>query len=284
MCRLIPFAAAIVLAATATEVRLFAQNARLDPESETAQSIKPDDQGSFFLPTAESKAVVATATAAAYNEAGTAAYSNKRYEDAIAAFRGSINEDPNRSAVHTNLSVALSKVGRIREAIAEAREAVRLDPQSAGGRSVLCSLLLTTGDGAAATPCFDELLKVRPGDVAILAERSSAIFLSGKKKEGIASMTQLVQKYPSYGDGHNLLGVMLHQTHETKRALDELRAAVSIDPASATYRFNLALVQLASNDKAGALSQYRFLKESSSELADSLYRQIYGDKVVFVGK
>lgn len=281
-----PFrAASLILFAAVFTVSAAAQNARLDPERELlTQPSLADDMGAYFLPNEESKAIVTATKAAAFNDAGLAAYSHQRYDQAVVAFRRSIELDPGQAAIHLNLSIALSEAGRAAEALLEAREAVRLAPQNLKARAAVCGVSLESGDAASAMGCYAELIRLHPDDPTALAGKSTALFMRGKKSEAIASMKEVVRSFPSYGDAYNYLGVMLYQTKEMQKAVDALRTAVSIDPNSAPYRFNLGLAQLARHDKAGAVSQYEFLKSRSSELAGKLYRQIYGDKVLFIDK
>src|SRR6478735_2502208 len=111
MYRLIPFRSIVdvVLTGCLLGVVGFAQTARSEPDSEVIlMGQKSDETGAFFLPDPESKAMVAAARASALNEIGTAAYARKDYDEAIAAFRRSIEDNPALSAVHLNLSIALT--------------------------------------------------------------------------------------------------------------------------------------------------------------------------------
>jgi tetratricopeptide (TPR) repeat protein len=282
-CRRFPIMlAAMLFAASAIP----AQNARLEPKADNSiiPLEVPDDNGGFFLPNLESRTMLAAAQAAAFNEAGAAAYERGLYIEAIAAFRRSIELDDGLAAVHLNLSIALAKTGKDAEALGAALEAARLAPENTKARAAVCGLYLSSGNARTAIGCYDELIRLQPDDAPTLADRTSAIFMSGRKDEAIASMRQIVACFPAYADAQNYLGVMLYQTKQIGKAVDALRNAVSMDPASAQFRYNLGLAQMARNDKAGAVSQYTSLKTISPELANKLYRQIYADKILFVEK
>lgn len=60
--------------------------------------------------------------------------------------------------------------------------------------------------------------------------------------------------------------------------------AVELNPAQDSIRYNLAVAQYKNNDKEAALKHYFVMKNKNSRLAESLFRVIYSDKLVFVGK
>jgi len=278
--------AGILLAGSSLGINNVAQNARLEPDAELVitQAEKPDGDGAFFLPNPESRSVVAAARAVALNEVGTAAYARQSFEEAIVAFRRSIDENPTVSAVHLNLSIALAAAGRTKEAVAPALEAVRLGPQNPRARAGLCGLYLELKNAKSAIDCFDELIRSSPADPAYMAERNTALFVLGKKAEAIESMREFVRRFPSHAGGFNYLGVMLYETKDISKAIDAFRTAISVDPDSDIYRYNFGLALLAKHDKAGALAQYDLLKERSPEFAGKLYRQIYADKLLVLEK
>ena len=74
------------------------------------------------------------------------------------------------------------------------------------------------------------------------------------------------------------IGSALYRKKEYEAAAKALKRAVHLDPRRADARFNLALAQLANRNKAGAISQYNFLKESNPELAQKIYGWIFRDQ------
>ena len=64
------------------------------------------------------------------------------------------------------------------------------------------------------------------------------------------------------------------KTGKVDEQVAALRRAIAIRPSYATARFNLAIVYLHSNNKAGALQQYEALKKIDETAAESLKREI----------
>jgi uncharacterized protein HemY len=95
-------------------------------------------------------------------------------------------------------------------------------------------------------------------------------------------MEPAAAKMQNNPDFFNALGMIRFHTKHFKAAAEAFKQAVQLAPEQNEVRFNLALAQLAAQNKPGALSQYRLLSESDPELAQKLYRIIYRDKILFV--
>jgi TolB-like protein/Flp pilus assembly protein TadD len=84
--------------------------------------------------------------AEAHSALGTAFADRGQWEQAEQSFRRAIEIDPNSSAAHNHVSrFYYWPLGRIKEAVREARAAVRNDPLSPLVHSELCDVLLTAG-------------------------------------------------------------------------------------------------------------------------------------------
>jgi TolB-like protein len=84
--------------------------------------------------------------AEAHSALGTAFAARGQWEQAEQSFRRAIEIDPNSSAAHGHFSrFYYWPLGRITEAVREARAAVRNDPLSPLAHSELCDVLLTAG-------------------------------------------------------------------------------------------------------------------------------------------
>ncbi|MEO8592286.1 MAG: tetratricopeptide repeat protein [Candidatus Solibacter sp.] len=84
--------------------------------------------------------------AEAHSSLGAAFAGRGQWEQAEQSFRRAIQIDPNSSAAHGNFSrFYYWPLGRIKEAVREARAALRNDPLSPLAHSELCDVLLTAG-------------------------------------------------------------------------------------------------------------------------------------------
>ena len=77
-----------------------------------------------------------TVAIAPHHNNGVALLAQGRLEEAMAAFREAIRVKPDHANAHNNLGVALIKQGRWQEAMASFREAIRLNPKFAGRTAI----------------------------------------------------------------------------------------------------------------------------------------------------
>lgn len=76
---------------------------------------------------------------------GNVLFRQKRFEEAEAAFRQAIEQDPNYTAAYSNLGILLTQQGRFEEAEVSFRQAIEKDPNAAVGYSNLGNLLTKQG-------------------------------------------------------------------------------------------------------------------------------------------
>ncbi|KAI3784325.1 hypothetical protein L1987_43423 [Smallanthus sonchifolius] len=77
---------------------------------------------------------------------GNEDYKNGRFAEALALYDAAISIDPEKSAYRSNKSAALTCLGRLLEAVFEAREAIRIEPFYQRAHSRLATLYLRLGD------------------------------------------------------------------------------------------------------------------------------------------
>ena len=89
----------------------------------------------------------------------------RRYDDAIAEFRQSLRLNGDSAPTHYNLAFALSARGRRDEAIAELQEALRIDPDYAQAHNNLGALLQVTDRAEQALAHYRRAVEIRPDNV-----------------------------------------------------------------------------------------------------------------------
>jgi len=95
-------------------------------------------------------------------ERGVQALKAGRLGEAETAFRGVLQQGGNRAYVHNNLAIVYQQQGKHAEAVAECREAIRLDPAYAPPRVVLGGSLLALSRVAEATAELERAVKLLP--------------------------------------------------------------------------------------------------------------------------
>jgi superkiller protein 3 len=226
-------------------------------------SVKPDD-------------------AIGFNNLGVNLAKIRRYDEAIKVLQRAIEIDPRFRSAYINLCNVYDMADRPEEALEALRKAVELSPFSPAERGKECELLLLVERNQESVNCYTNLGKTAPLDATSQVNLGVGFMRLEKWSEADRFMEPVepqMQYNPRY---FNALGMIRYHTKHYKAAVEAFKQAVELDPERKDARFNLALAQLAIQNKPGALSQYRFLSESDPELAQELYRIIYRDKLVFV--
>lgn len=150
----------------------------------------------------------------AHNNSGVALFNKGDKDGAIAEFREALRLNPNDGKAHYYLGFALNSKGDLDGAIAEYREAVRLNPNDGLGHFNLgLALLRNTKAGKA---------KWREG--------------VGKHEENvIKEFREAVRLMPRNDQAHYLLGTMLESRGDRQGAFDEYRVAHLLKPDDKTY-------------------------------------------------
>jgi len=161
-------------------------------------------------------------------ERGVQALKAGRLGEAETAFRGVLQQGGNRAYVHNNLVIVYQQQGKHAEAVAESREAIRLDPAYAPPRIVLGGSLLALGRVPEATTELERAVKLLPKE-RLAREQLARAYARGANPgaaiEQYRALRELAPEDPEYA---YQLGRAYLRLSEW--AMQRLRA---IDPGSA---------------------------------------------------
>lgn len=141
---------------------------------------------------------------------GRAKYNEKRFTEAVAAFKQSLALDFKSTKTQTNLGRAYEQLGQIENALTAYRAAVALEDQSSAS---------------------DPEPYVALG--ALLASEN-------RTSEALPFLTKAVQLAPQQSQAHRQLGKAYLSLNQLTAARSQLETAVKLDPASAPAHFLLA--------------------------------------------
>lgn len=188
----------------------------LPPRTQAA----PPPPGSGLAPTAGAAPVDATKLAADINAAMALSREGK-LDEAIAAYEGIAATAPGIPLVHYNLGAAYKKKGDLAKAEAEMRRACEMDPLFVDGYVGLATLL---------------------------AE-------SGKQDEAIEVIRQGAAANEQSGRLQYALGVLAEGKGDAATAKQAFLKAEELDPQNVETQYHLATVALNMNDKAEAIAR-----------------------------
>lgn len=103
------------------------------------------------------------------SDLGTALLADNQIERAMRTLKRAVTLDPKRGTLHSNLGYALQQMRDYRGAIAEYREAIRLDEKLVSAWINLATALVHTGERAEAHKALERAQKLDPGDPRVRA-------------------------------------------------------------------------------------------------------------------
>jgi len=136
------------------------------------------------------------AAVAALFEQGVQALKAGRLDEAETAFRRVLQQGGNRAYVHNNLAITYQQQGKHAEAVAECREAIRLDPAYAPPRVVLGGSLLALGRVAEATTELERGVKRLPKERAGREQLARAYTRGGQPAAAVEQYRALREMAP----------------------------------------------------------------------------------------
>jgi tetratricopeptide (TPR) repeat protein len=169
-----------------------------------------------------------TATAQATFERGVGALKAGRLAEAEAAFRRVLEEGGREAYVYNNLAIVHQQQGRHREAVAECREAIRLDAAYPAPRVVMGGSLLALGRVAEAVTTLEAAVKLLPKERLAREQLARAYERAGRPSAAIEQYRAMRDLSPGDPEATYQLGRAYLRLSEW--AMQSLR---DVDPRSA---------------------------------------------------
>ena len=144
------------------------------------------------------------------------------YPRAKAAAERAIDLDPNLAQAHAAIGfVSFYSDWDFARGLRHFSEAARLDPRSAAGRYEYGIALLHSGDFAGALRELDAAQRIDPRRRGILANRGFALYLLGRRDEGIALIRQVAADDPDFMPPHHFLSLIHFGEGDWQAGLDQ---------------------------------------------------------------
>ena len=160
-------------------------------------------------------------------------------KDSLQALQRAAQLLPNDAGAHNNLANALSRLGRLDEAVAHYRHALRFSPDFAEAHNNLGHALLDLGRfGDAAASCR-RAAELKPGLAEAHDNLGSAQLALGRIDDALASHRRALEIEPDFAEAHSNLGNLWLELGRIEEALASQRRALEIDPNMAGAHNNL---------------------------------------------
>jgi protein O-GlcNAc transferase len=124
-----------------------------------------------------------------------------------------------------------------------------------------------------ALAAFRNAIRLNPRIAAFYANIGAALGRCGKLEEALAALRTGIRIDPSLAELHNILGIALQKVGDIDGALDSAATALSLDASRSDYHYNFGFALELSGDMAGAFREFSEalrLNPGNLKAADSL--------------
>jgi tetratricopeptide (TPR) repeat protein len=172
---------------------------------------------------------------------------------AVAAFEQARGYKPFTEASRlVSAGVAYGMAGQFDKAIADLREAVRLDSKDADAWNNLGLYLSDAGQIALSLEALDKALALRPAFDKAWYNRGNALAKGGDFRAALGDYSKALNISPAYTDALNNSGNCYIMLRQPDSALTYFKKAVEADPGNAKAVINLAVTYQSTGDTASA--------------------------------
>lgn len=161
------------------------------------------------------------------------------FQNNLALWGSTVMRAPDAVMAWLNLGDVLSWDRRFPEAIAAYREALRLRPTDADGHNDLGCALTLAGDPAAAVPELLRAIELKPSLAEAHNNLGNALRALDRDAEAITHYAEAVRLKPEYAGARNNLGVALAEAGRPDEAIPHLEAALRAVPNAVKTRESL---------------------------------------------
>jgi protein O-GlcNAc transferase len=180
----------------------------------------------------------------------------QRYDLVIDCCRRVIAIQPNNSAAHYNLGIALLQQGDTWNAASSFSEASRLSPDRPEIHFYLGNTLMQLGQYDRAAQCYHRVLALTPEHAVTYNSLCAALLKSRKFSSAIQACAEAIRLQPEYAEAYTNLGNALGESGQYDKAIASHQRAISLNPELAPAHYNLGNALVAVNRFTDAVVHY----------------------------
>jgi predicted O-linked N-acetylglucosamine transferase (SPINDLY family) len=172
---------------------------------------------------------------------GVIAHQAKHHDLAVEMIGRAINRNAKDPLYFCNLGAALKELGKLGEAVAAYRQAIRLKPDLAEAHSNLGVALFDQAKIEEAVAAYRQAIRIKPDYAEAHYNLGNALTDQYKLDEAVAAHRQAIRLKPDYAEAHCNLGIALSDQCRLDEALAAYRQAIRLKPDYAEAHSNLLL-------------------------------------------
>jgi protein O-mannosyl-transferase len=195
-----------------------------------------------------------------------------RLDDAIAQRREAVRLKPEESTFHYNLGVSLAQAGRFGEAAAAYSAAEHLQPSVAQFHYAHAKTLVRLGRMPEAITDFEQALALRPDYADAHADLASALVSVGHFGDAITHYESALRSRPNDAELRSNYGLALLLAGRAAEAISAFRTALELDPEAVASRFGLANALAETGRREEAIATYEDVLRRAPAHADAHFK------------
>ncbi|MGO9917821.1 MAG: tetratricopeptide repeat protein [Isosphaeraceae bacterium] len=200
---------------------------------------------------------------------GIALKNDGKLNEAIAEFREAIRLKPDLTEAHNGLAEVFDAQGKRHEAVDELKKAIRINPRLAEAHADLGNAFVEQRKLDAAIVELNDAIRIDPGHHDAHALLGRAFSRQGKPDEAIGELKKAVSLEPESAEAHAELGTILWENGKLDEAIVQLRESVQLKPDFAGAHSNLGLALRRRGRLDEAIDQFKAAIHLKPDLAEA---------------
>lgn len=189
----------------------------------------------------------------------------KHYPEAVTQLELAARAEPGSPDVLLNLGWAYWHDRRVDDARRVGTTLTRLDPFNKVFLVFLANVQIEKKDYRAARALSERALALAPGDRDASLALARALFLSGRRQEGVIVLDRLLERSPGEPAAVLRRALFLSELGRKREALDALDRLIAAEPANADARRGRARVLSELGRREEAATEWRFLTRRGTD-------------------
>ncbi|MFZ5524847.1 MAG: tetratricopeptide repeat protein [Pseudomonadota bacterium] len=198
-----------------------------------------------------------------------AASLQKLGKNALMAFQKTAELMAGDAEAQFNLGMAQKNLGRIDEAVASYRRALKINPAYAEAHNNLGAALFELGRLDEAAACCRRVVELKPGSAEARNNLGAALFRLGQVDEAMNCCRRALELNPDFAEAYNNLGNYLKHLNRFEEAEASYRQAIKLKPDNFKVHGNLGNLLLDMGQLDEAMASYRSALEIKPDLTEA---------------
>jgi tetratricopeptide (TPR) repeat protein len=167
-----------------------------------------------------------------------------RHDEAVAAYRQAIAQNPADPDLHILLANCLMEKSAFPQAIVAYRQAIALKPDYAQAHSNLANALTMAGQFNEAIAACKQAIAIKPDSAEALINLGNALRAADRPAEAVVEYRKAISLNPNIPQAHANLGSALKDLNRLDEAIAAYRQALQLNPNDPATHWNFARLLL----------------------------------------